>query len=210
MTNDHLFWTNNGLFYFCNSCPMGVPCFTCDWRFVLDCVDLCIRWGALKMLCIIIIFFSRDVITLGSGAGLHRHLHLLPGGLRSTACLLQAQRLSLLPHPLSVHRHCHKIRTHRRHVWGNLFFNYTFSVTRSNVGLVTGHDSLSRTDLQGTLELGDAVVGRGNAGWTTSRSGRPCTCRNCSRWWPSTERTGRGSLLKSSLCPPGRSSRWRD
>ena len=33
-------------------------------------------------------------------------------------------------------------------------------------GYVTPHDSLSKTILLGTLE-GDAVVGRGHAGWTT-------------------------------------------
>ena len=30
----------------------------------------------------------------------------------------------------------------------------------------TRHDSLSKTILQGTLRVGDAVVGRENAGWT--------------------------------------------
>ena len=29
--------------------------------------------------------------------------------------------------------------------------------------------------------LDDAVVGRGNAGWTTSKSGHPCQCQNSSR-----------------------------
>ena len=39
-------------------------------------------------------------------------------------------------------------------------------------GHVTCHDSLSKTILHGTV--GDAVVGRGNAGWTTSKSGHSC------------------------------------
>ena len=30
--------------------------------------------------------------------------------------------------------------------------------------------------------VGDTVVGRENAGWTTSESGRPCPCQNCSQW----------------------------
>ena len=34
----------------------------------------------------------------------------------------------------------------------------------------TRHDSLSKTILQGNWRVGDAVVGRGNAGWTTSKS----------------------------------------
>ena len=32
----------------------------------------------------------------------------------------------------------------------------------------------------------DTVVGRGNAGWTSSKSGRPCPCQNGSQW-PHTE-----------------------
>ena len=28
---------------------------------------------------------------------------------------------------------------------------------------------------------GDAVVGSGNAGWTTSKGGHPCPCQNCSQ-----------------------------
>ena len=34
-------------------------------------------------------------------------------------------------------------------------------------GHVTRHDSLPRPILQGTMGVGNAVVGRGNAGWTT-------------------------------------------
>ena len=68
-------------------------------------------------------------------------------------------------------------------------------------GHVTRHDSLSRTILQGTFEVGDTVVGRENAGWTTSKSGYPCPRQNCSRG-PSAEKTGRGSLLNHPSCPP--------
>ena len=42
--------------------------------------------------------------------------------------------------------------------------------------------------------LGDAVVGRRNAGGTLSKSGHTCRCKNCSKG-PSAEKTGRGSLL---------------
>ena len=50
--------------------------------------------------------------------------------------------------------------------------------------------------------MGDAVVGRGNAGWTTSKSGHPCPCHNCSKG-PPAEKTGKESLLNSPSCPPG-------
>ena len=49
--------------------------------------------------------------------------------------------------------------------------------------------------------VGDAVVGRGNAGRTKSRSGHPCPCQNCLQG-PPAERTGRGSLLNRPSCPP--------
>ena len=32
--------------------------------------------------------------------------------------------------------------------------------------------------------VGDAMVGRGNAGWTTSKSGHPSPCQNCSQGPP--------------------------
>ena len=62
---------------------------------------------------------------------------------------------------------------------------------------VTRHDSVSKTILNGTWRVGDAVVSRGNAGWTTTKSGHPCQCQNCSQAL-SAEKTGRGSLLN---CP---------
>ena len=34
----------------------------------------------------------------------------------------------------------------------------------------------------GHLGVGDADVGRGNAGWTTTKSGHPCSFQNCSQW----------------------------
>ena len=41
---------------------------------------------------------------------------------------------------------------------------------------------------------------KGNAGWTTSKSGRPCPWRICSQG-PPAEQTGRGSLLNRPSCP---------
>ena len=42
--------------------------------------------------------------------------------------------------------------------------------------------------------MDDAVVGRGNAGWTTSKSGHPCPRRDRSQGLPA-EKTKRGSLM---------------
>ena len=47
---------------------------------------------------------------------------------------------------------------------------------------------------------GDAVVGRGNAGWTW-KSGHPCPCQNCSQG-PPAEKTGIGTQLNHPSCPP--------
>ena len=49
--------------------------------------------------------------------------------------------------------------------------------------------------------LGEAVVGRGNAGGTSSKSGHPCPCQNCSQG-PPAEKAGGGSLLNRPSCPP--------
>ena len=47
----------------------------------------------------------------------------------------------------------------------------------------------------------DGVVGRRNAGWTTSKSGHPCPCQNCSPG-PPAEKCERGSLLNRPSCSP--------
>ena len=49
--------------------------------------------------------------------------------------------------------------------------------------------------------VGDVMVSRGNAWWTTSKSGHPCPCQNCSQG-PPAEKTGRGSLLNCPSCFP--------
>ena len=49
--------------------------------------------------------------------------------------------------------------------------------------------------------VGGAVVSRQNARRTTSKSGHPCQCQNCS-WWPLAEKAGSGSLLNCPSSPP--------
>ena len=51
-------------------------------------------------------------------------------------------------------------------------------------GHATRHDNLSQTVLQCTLEVGDAVVGRANVEWTTSKSGHICLCRTAHKGFP--------------------------
>ena len=49
--------------------------------------------------------------------------------------------------------------------------------------------------------MGNAMVGRGNAVWITSKSGHICQCQNCSQGPPAVK-TGRGSLLNHPSCTP--------
>ena len=67
-------------------------------------------------------------------------------------------------------------------------------------GHVTHNDSLSKTIFRAPWRVGDAVVGRGNAGWTTSKSGHQSPCQKSSQG-PPAEKTGRGSLLNRLSCP---------
>ena len=69
---------------------------------------------------------------------------------------------------------------------------------------VTCPDSRYKTILRGTSE-----VSRRRAGWTTSESGHPCLCQNCSQGTPA-EKTGRGSLLDRTSCAPWRPNQSRD
>ena len=42
--------------------------------------------------------------------------------------------------------------------------------------------------------MGDAMVSRGNSGWTTIKSGHPCPCKKCSHG-PPAKKTARGSQM---------------
>ena len=55
--------------------------------------------------------------------------------------------------------------------------------------------------LRAPCKAGEAVDGRGNAGWMTSKSGYPCPCQNRSQW-PRAEKTGRQSLLNRTFISP--------
>ena len=81
---------------------------------------------------------------------------------------------------------------------------YTRYVERMKVAWfehVTRRDTSSKLSFRAPWKVDDAVVGRGNAGWTTSKSGHLCPCQNCSQG-PPAEKTGGGSLLNRPSCPP--------
>ena len=66
------------------------------------------------------------------------------------------------------------------------------------------------------------MVGRGNAGWTTAKSGQPCPCKNCSRRSPAKNKTKQNKQktaqkkdwksisVESSVTCPRRPNRPRD
>ena len=63
--------------------------------------------------------------------------------------------------------------------------------------------SSQKPSLRATWRLGDTVVNRENAGWTTLKNRHPRLCQNFSQG-PAAEKTGRGSLLNRYPClsPP--------
>ena len=69
------------------------------------------------------------------------------------------------------------------------------------LGCVTRMTASPKPSFRAPSRPGDAVAGRGNAGWITSKSGHPCPCQNCSHW-PPAENTGREPLLNSPSCSP--------
>ena len=52
-----------------------------------------------------------------------------------------------------------------------------------------------RTSFRAPCRVGDTVVGRGNAGWTTSKSGHPCPCQNYSPLYPPDDQVGQETEL---------------
>ena len=86
------------------------------------------------------------------------------------------------------------------------------TVKRRNLhdsGMSHATTACQRSSFRAYWRVGHAVVGRGNAGWTTSKSGHPCPCKSCSQG-PPAEKTGRGSLLNRPSRPPWRPNRSRD
>ena len=93
-----------------------------------------------------------------------------------------------------------KIRSLRAH--RNLFWQLSRDWNFHGSGSV--HKSQTappKSSFRAPWRVGNAVVGRGNAGWTTSKSGRSCSCQSCSQR-PHVEKTGRGSQLNRPYVPP--------
>ena len=82
------------------------------------------------------------------------------------------------------------LRAHR-----NLFWQLSREISLHGLGHKPHATTASpKSSFGAPRRAGDTVVVRGNAGWTTQRSGNPCACLNFSRCLPA-EMTGRGSML---------------
>ena len=83
----------------------------------------------------------------------------------------------------------------------NLFWQSSRDGNLYGSGMSHATTASPKPSFRAPWRVGYAVVGRGNAGWTTSKSGHPCPCQSCSQE-PPAEKTGRGSLLNRPSCPP--------
>ena len=81
----------------------------------------------------------------------------------------------------------------------NLFWQMSRDGNMHGLGIHSAMTASPKLSFRTPLRMSDMVV-RGTAGWTTSKSGHPCSCQNFSV--PPAERTGSGSLLNLPSCPP--------
>ena len=79
-------------------------------------------------------------------------------------------------------------------VHGNIFWQLSRVGNLHCSGMSHATKASPKPSFRAPWRVGDALVGRGNAGWTTSKCGHPCPCQNCSQG-PPAEEIGRGSLL---------------
>ena len=90
----------------------------------------------------------------------------------------------------------------------NLFWQLPWDGNLQGFGISRATTASPKPSFKALWRVGDAVVDRGTAGWTTSKNGNPCPWQNCSR--PPVGKTERESLLNRLSCPPQRPNRSRD
>ena len=83
----------------------------------------------------------------------------------------------------------------------NLFWQVSRDGNLHGFGMSHSVTASPKSFFRAAWRVGDYVSSRGNAGWTTSKSGHSCLCQNCSRG-PPVEQTGRGSLPNHPACSP--------
>ena len=98
------------------------------------------------------------------------------------------------------HKTGRKARSTSLWVHRNLFRQLSRNGNLHGSGRLHATTASLKPSFRAPWRVGDAMVSRGNARWT-SKSGHPCQCQNCSQR-PSAEKTGKGSLLNHPSCPP--------
>ena len=83
----------------------------------------------------------------------------------------------------------------------NLFWQLSRDGNLHGNGMSQATTASPKPSFGASWRVDDAIVSRGNAGWTTSKSGHPCPCQNSSRGRPA-KRSGRVSLLNRPSRPP--------
>ena len=83
----------------------------------------------------------------------------------------------------------------------NLFWQLSGDRNLHGLGMSHAMTASPKPSFKASRRVGDAVVSKGNAGWTTSKSRNICLCQNCLQG-PPTEKTGMWSLLNHPSCPP--------
>ena len=83
----------------------------------------------------------------------------------------------------------------------NVFWQLSRGGNLHGSGMSHATTASPKLSFRAPWRMGDAVVGRGNVGWTTPKNGHPCSCQNCSQG-PPAEKTGSRCLLNRPPCPP--------
>ena len=83
----------------------------------------------------------------------------------------------------------------------NLFWQLSRDRNVHGSGMSHATTASPKPSFRAPWRVSDVVVGLGNAGWTTSKSGHLCPCQNCS-CWPFAQKTPRGFPLNRPSCPP--------
>ena len=81
----------------------------------------------------------------------------------------------------------------------NFFWQLSRDGNLHGSGMLHATTASPKPSFRAPWRVVDAMLGRGNAEWMTSKSGHSWPCQNRSQW-PPAEKTGRGSLLNRSLC----------
>ena len=83
----------------------------------------------------------------------------------------------------------------------NIFWQLSREENLHGPGMSHAMTASPKQSFRAPRRIGDTMVSRGNAGWTTAKSRHTCLCQNCSQR-PPAEKTGRGFLLNHPSCSP--------